>query len=182
MPYLAYQTHSSVRLNLLSSSNMAPSATTHVQSQPPPQPTTNDKAPDLASLGDHVEETTFEQILEMDDEDPSREFSKGLVYGFFDQAETTFVKMESAIETKDLNEITQLGHFLKGSSATLGLTKVKEACEKIQNLGAGKDESGTVNEPNAAISLANIKKTLIETKDDYKDAVVRLKRFYGEKV
>ncbi|QSS64401.1 phosphotransmitter protein Ypd1 [Histoplasma capsulatum] len=153
---------------------MAPSATTHVQSQPPPQPTTNDKAPDLASLGDHVEETTFEQILEMDDEDPSREFSKG--------AETTFVKMESAIETKDLNEITQLGHFLKGSSATLGLTKVKEACEKIQNLGAGKDESGTVNEPNAAISLANIKKTLIETKDDYKDAVVRLKRFYGEKV
>ncbi|KKZ67389.1 osomolarity two-component system, phosphorelay intermediate protein YPD1, partial [[Emmonsia] crescens] len=85
-------------------------------------------------------------------------------------------------ETQDLNEITKLGHFLKGSSATLGLTKVKEACEKIQNLGAGKDESGTVNEPNTAISLANIKKTLNETKGDYNDAVVRLKRFYGEKV
>ncbi|OAX82845.1 hypothetical protein ACJ72_02806 [Emergomyces africanus] len=79
---------------------MAPSATTHVPQQPQPQQQqqpSNDKLPDLASLGDHVEETTFEQILEMDDEDPSREFSKGLVYGFFDQAETTFVKMESAM-------------------------------------------------------------------------------------
>ncbi|PGH31548.1 osomolarity two-component system, phosphorelay intermediate protein YPD1 [[Emmonsia] crescens] len=174
---------------------MAPSATTHVrdplpshiqqeqqqQREQPPQPI-NDKLPDLASLGDHIEETTFEQILEMDDDDPLREFSRGLVFGFFDQAETTFVKMERAIETQDLNEITKLGHFLKGSSATLGLTKVKEACEKIQNFGAGKDESGTVNEPNTAISLANIKKTLNETKGDYNDAVVRLKRFYGEKV
>ncbi|OJD17978.1 hypothetical protein ACJ73_08755, partial [Blastomyces percursus] len=83
---------------------------------------------------------------------------------------------------KDLYKIYQLGHFLKGSSATLGLTKVKEACEKIQNLGAGKDESGTVNEPNKEISLGNIEKTLNETEKDYKDAVVRLKRFYGEKV
>ncbi|KKZ67306.1 osomolarity two-component system, phosphorelay intermediate protein YPD1 [[Emmonsia] crescens] len=78
---------------------MAPSATTHVEQQQreqPPQPI-NDKLPDLASLGDHIEETTFEQILEMDDDDPSREFSRGLVFGFFDQAETTFVKMERAM-------------------------------------------------------------------------------------
>ncbi|EFE29217.1 uncharacterized protein ARB_03929 [Trichophyton benhamiae CBS 112371] len=40
---------------------------------------------------------TFEQILEMDDEDQEREFSRSIVYGFFDQAEATFLKMESAM-------------------------------------------------------------------------------------
>ncbi|KAL2359049.1 hypothetical protein RJZ56_008118 [Blastomyces dermatitidis] len=165
---------------------MTPSATAQVPQQPqppqqPPQQTANDKVPDLASLGDHIEETTFEQILEMD-EDFKREFSRDLVYGFFEQAETTFSDMKKAIKEKDLYKIYQLGHFLKGSSATLGLTKVKEACEKIQNLGAGKDESGTVTEPNKEVSLKNIEKTLNETEKDYKDAVVRLKRFYGEKV
>lgn len=37
---------------------------------------------------------TFEQILEMDDDEEERDFSKGIVYGFFEQAETTFKKME----------------------------------------------------------------------------------------
>lgn len=45
---------------------------------------------------DLIDQTTFEQILEMDD-DSDRDFSKGIVYGFFEQAEGTFVKMESAM-------------------------------------------------------------------------------------
>ena len=39
---------------------------------------------------------TFEQILEMD-EDNDKEFSKGIVYGFFEQAETTFDGMETSM-------------------------------------------------------------------------------------
>lgn len=39
---------------------------------------------------------TFEQILEMDD-DEERDFSKGIVYGFFEQADGTFEKMEKAM-------------------------------------------------------------------------------------
>ena len=39
---------------------------------------------------------TFEQILEMDDDD-EREFSKSIVYGFFEQAEQTFTKMDDAL-------------------------------------------------------------------------------------
>lgn len=31
------------------------------------------------------------------DDDDDRDFSKGIVYGFFDQAETTFNKMEKAV-------------------------------------------------------------------------------------
>lgn len=39
---------------------------------------------------------TFDQILQMDDDD-DRDFSKEIVYGFFDQAESTFVKMDEAM-------------------------------------------------------------------------------------
>jgi len=44
--------------------------------------------------GDSIDPTTFEQILEMDDDEEEREFSKSIVYGFFEQAEATFDKME----------------------------------------------------------------------------------------
>jgi osomolarity two-component system, phosphorelay intermediate protein YPD1 len=51
----------------------------------------------LDDFGDSVEVATFEQILEMDDDDEEREFSKGIVFGFFDQAAETFDKMEAAL-------------------------------------------------------------------------------------
>ena len=83
-------------------------------------------------------------------------------------------------EEKKLSDLSSLGHFLKGSSATLGLSKVKEACEKIQHYGAGKDETGTVNEPNQSTSLKNIEKTLDQVKEDYKEVEEFLREFYGE--
>ena len=48
-------------------------------------------------FGDLIDQGTFDQILEMDDEDEDREFSKGIVFGFFEQAESTFVKMDEAL-------------------------------------------------------------------------------------
>ena len=48
-------------------------------------------------LGDSIDQVTFEQILEMDDDEDEREFSRSIVYGFFEQAETTFKKMETAL-------------------------------------------------------------------------------------
>ena len=33
----------------------------------------------------------------MDEDDDDRDFSKGIVYGFFEQAETTFDSMERAL-------------------------------------------------------------------------------------
>lgn len=38
----------------------------------------------------------FGQLLEMDDEE-DREFSKSIVWNYFDQAETTFEKMDQAL-------------------------------------------------------------------------------------
>lgn len=53
--------------------------------------------PDLRDYQDKLDYATFEQILEMDDDEDDRDFSKGIVFGFFEQAEGTFEKMESAL-------------------------------------------------------------------------------------
>jgi hypothetical protein len=44
-----------------------------------------------------IEMPTFQQILEMDDDEEERDFSKSIVYDFFEQAESTFEKMEAAL-------------------------------------------------------------------------------------
>ena len=50
----------------------------------------------LPDGGDSIEAATFEQILEMDDDD-DRDFSRSIVFDFFTQAESTFSKMDSCL-------------------------------------------------------------------------------------
>lgn len=126
-----------------------------------------------------IDPQTFGQILEMDD-DMERGFSRTIVYEFFKQAETTFDQMEDKIKIQDLPSLSSLGHFLKGSSATLGLIKLKEACEKIQNLGAGKDATGLSVVVDKAQSLAEIDKTLKIMKSDFDQVTVFLRQFYHD--
>jgi osomolarity two-component system, phosphorelay intermediate protein YPD1 len=80
---------------------------------------------------------------------------------------------------KDLATLSSLGHFLKGSSATLGLTKVKDSCAKIQHFGQMKDETGTADEPNEATCLDRIKETLKDVKEEYAEVEKVLKNFDG---
>lgn len=80
---------------------------------------------------------------------------------------------------EDLPTLSSLGHFLKGSSATLGLTKVKDSCEKIQHYGQKKDEDGTADEPDEAKCLARVKVTLAAVKEEYAECEKALKRFYA---
>lgn len=115
---------------------------------------------------DIIDVETFGQILEMDDDD-DREFSRAIVEEFFTQAETTFRDMDGKLKDGDLLELSSLGHFLKGSSATLGLIKIKNACEIIQNLGAGLDESGLKKHNNNADALKKIRARLTAMKTDY---------------
>lgn len=51
----------------------------------------------LPDFGDSVDMQTFSQILEMDEDEAEREFSKPLVFNFFEQAEETFEKMDTAL-------------------------------------------------------------------------------------
>ena len=50
---------------------------------------------DDLDFGDNVDTATFEQILEMDEDPGDREFSQGIVFDFFGQAETTFADMDT---------------------------------------------------------------------------------------
>jgi len=82
-------------------------------------------------------------------------------------------------QTKDLGSLSALGHFFKGSSATLGLTKVKDSCEKIQHFGARKDETGMNDIPEAKC-LSLIGSTLEVVKVEYKEAERILRQFYKD--
>ncbi|QDS73927.1 hypothetical protein FKW77_007738 [Venturia effusa] len=130
----------------------------------------------LAEASDEIDRTTFEQILEMDDDEQEREFSRSIVFDFFDQAESTFVKMDSYLKDKDLDQLSALGHFLKGSSATLGLTKVKDSCEKIQHFGARKDETGQLDEDDDEKSLKRLAETIATAKTEFHSVEEVLKR------
>ncbi|KAF2005097.1 histidine-phosphotransfer domain, HPT domain-containing protein [Amniculicola lignicola CBS 123094] len=146
---------------------------------------------------DNIDSATFEQILEMDDDEEEREFSKSIVYDFFGQAESTFQKMNKELciythtqreatadthhsENKDLKTLSELGHFLKGSSATLGLTKVKDSCEKIQHYGQKKDETGTKDLADDDEALGKLKVTIKEAQEEFVTVEKVLRKFYHD--
>jgi osomolarity two-component system phosphorelay intermediate protein YPD1 len=80
-------------------------------------------------------------------------------------------------DKKNLPELSRLGHFLKGSSAAIGLKKVKATCEKIQNIGNCKDETGS-RDLNEADALKQISPLLPQVKAEYNEAEEYLKNFY----
>jgi hypothetical protein len=51
--------------------------------------------PEDLDFGENVDMATFEQILDMDEEPGEREFSQGIVFDFFNQAEGTFADMDT---------------------------------------------------------------------------------------
>ncbi|KAI1825687.1 signal transduction histidine kinase [Xylaria intraflava] len=137
----------------------------------------NDRGHDgkTLDLGDAIDIPTFSQILDMDETD-EREFTKFIVYGYFEQAEETFDQMDEALQKRDLDGLYRLGHFLKGSSATIGLTKVKDSCEKIQRYGKKENTDGTP-QPNEERCLSNIRSTLEVVKSEYADGRTILENF-----
>lgn len=86
---------------------------------------------------------------------------------------------DSSRSDKDLEKLSELGHFLKGSSATLGLIKVRDGCEKIQRYGKQENLDGSP-EPDAAVCLERVKEALTAVKSDYEEAETGLRRFYKE--
>jgi len=82
-------------------------------------------------------------------------------------------------KAKNLESLSSLGHFLKGSSATLGLNHLRNSCEKIQHLGHGKDETGLKDESDE-YCLKSIEVELGKLRTDYVKVEAALKKFYGE--
>lgn len=130
----------------------------------------------MPDFGDNVDGAIFSQILEMDDED--HDFSGPLVVNFFEQADETFENMDSALENKNLDELSKLGHFLKGSSATLGFNKVRDSCQVIQQYGNKLTVDGTP-EPNDKVCLGKIEEALNKIKVDMKELRKTMRDFFG---
>ncbi|KAG1797788.1 histidine-phosphotransfer domain, HPT domain-containing protein [Suillus plorans] len=102
-----------------------------------------EKKENKPSKQDIIDMEVFDQIVELDDGDS---FVSGMVTEYLGQVDSTFNKMDKAMETKDLIEMSQLGHFLKGSSAALGVKQVSLTCEKIQNIAKGTPTDKTIEE------------------------------------
>ena len=62
--------------------------------------------------------------------------------------------------------MSALGHFLKGSSAALGVSKVKDSCEKIQHYGLRRDEEKN-KDLTEEEALDMIRVLLLQVKEDY---------------
>ncbi|RGP76040.1 osomolarity two-component phosphorelay intermediate ypd1 [Fusarium longipes] len=144
-------------------------------------------------FGDNIDMATFEQILEMDEPGDS-EFSHSIVFGFFDQVDETFVEIEQALRTstdyclshafnredEDLEKLSSLGHFLKGSSATLGLVKIRDGCEAIQRYGKNENLDGSeLKDDEKCLKL--IRECFAVVKTDYKEVEKLLKQYYDQK-
>ncbi|AGO10274.1 AaceriABL182Cp [[Ashbya] aceris (nom. inval.)] len=89
------------------------------------------------------------EVVSMDEDDPG--FSQSLFVQYFDQADTTFQQIQRELESEapELATLSSLGHFLKGSSASLGLQRVAWACERIQNYGKRGEGAASSQEPDA---------------------------------
>ncbi|KAB8275975.1 histidine-phosphotransfer domain, HPT domain-containing protein [Aspergillus minisclerotigenes] len=124
-----------------------------------------------------VDKDTFSRFLELDKPN-EHDFSASIVFDFLDLAEDSFYQMDKALEHKVLIQLAWLGDWLKGSSARLGVIKVRDGCEKIEKYGTGIDEDGTTR-LGSDICLERISENLKIVKGDYKDVKTSLKEFYS---
>ncbi|KAK4252034.1 signal transduction histidine kinase [Corynascus novoguineensis] len=138
---------------------------------------------EMSDFGDHVDDAIFGQILEMDESEEERDFSEPLVFNFFQQALETFERMKEALDNSDLEGLSSLGHFLKGSSATLGFNKIRDSCQVIQQYGHKLTVDGT-DELDEKVCLEKIadalKKVKVDTETLNKKMEIFFKREKGD--
>ncbi|RKP31290.1 histidine-phosphotransfer domain, HPT domain-containing protein [Metschnikowia bicuspidata] len=80
-----------------------------------------------------VDWPVFSELVAMDEDEEG--FSRGLFQTFVDQFEDTYRKFKENVDKTNLDGLSALGHYLKGSAAALGLVTIAEQCERIQNYG-----------------------------------------------
>lgn len=69
---------------------------------------------------------------------------------------------------RNLKELSSLGHFLKGSSATLGFNKIRDSCQVIQQYGNRLNLDGS-SEPSEAVCLQKITEAIKSVETDTKE-------------
>jgi len=142
----------------------------------PPQSPVEEKKESEPEESKIIDMEIFQQILDLDEEDDSS-FSEEMVKDYRDQAAATFKDMEAAIAKRDCAELSSLGHFLKGSSAALGVVKVQKSCEFIQNYGHLRDEKAG-GDLTCEDALSRISDVLEKAKEEFKEAEAWLEDWY----
>ncbi|GAA5820888.1 hypothetical protein JCM11251_001863 [Rhodosporidiobolus azoricus] len=132
------------------------------------------------SSGSVVDMEVFGQLLEIDD-DESHEFSKTLAFDYITQAESTFIEIEEALASRSLDDLSKRGHFLKGSSAALGLQRVQHSCEAMQHFGKRRDARGEGPEVSEDEALARCRVLLKRLRKEQEEAKEWLEGFYKTK-
>lgn len=79
----------------------------------------------------------------------------------------------------NLEELSSLGHFLKGSSATLGFNKIRDSCQLIQQYGHKLNVDGS-SEPDEQVCLNKIAEVLKTVRVDTADLEKLMKQFFGQ--
>ena len=81
---------------------------------------------------------------------------------------------------KRFDELGSLGHFLKGSSATLGFCKIRDNCETLQKFGKSNEKSeGDDPQISEETRLQNLTKALADAKSDTTELEAKMKVFFG---
>lgn len=131
-----------------------------------------------------VDWSIFSELLQMDEDEEG--FSKSLVTTFKDQLKGIFGEIEGilsslqdkeVVEDLELSKLASLGHYLKGSAALLGLTKIQYQCERIQNYGNKIDEAGHRENQEW---LALIRDLLTISEAEFDASIKLLSEFFGE--
>lgn len=79
-----------------------------------------------------VDHETFAQLLDMDDDD-THDFTNSLLTDYFEQMYIKVEELDALVKANKLDEVSQLGHFLKGSSASIGAERARNICDDIQH-------------------------------------------------
>lgn len=78
----------------------------------------------------------------MDESEDNREFSKELVTDFKSGATRFLSEIKANLTIDNYRNLEKLAHDFKGQAATLGLVKVTQSAQRIQNYGKNQDEEG----------------------------------------
>ena|ERR1700759_2294057 len=79
-----------------------------------------------------------------------------------------------------VDDLRNIGHFLKGSSSGIGLTQLQETFGKIDNIGKGLDERGAPSSDSNEARLRKIGVLLRSAKGQFNAVTPHLQKFYGE--
>ncbi|CAD6583766.1 MAG: hypothetical protein CYPHOPRED_002491, partial [Cyphobasidiales sp. Tagirdzhanova-0007] len=88
-------------------------------------------------IADVVDMDAFSQILALDEAETSEGrliFSRSLTAAWCDQAQDTLKDMYASLGRGDIASLASQAHFLKGSSASLGLLKVSQSCLALYHI------------------------------------------------